>query len=158
VRHVKTRSTGAYNSPHLLEDRLHRKLQRFGIQAPPAAEVPGLRSGRRLEVDLSLDIDLGDGEVKAVRRTTTTQLVRSGWVMFAPYEAEPAVHNSDAAPRRALWSRNDPVSILLRWPRSHRLESTAARKGEGPGNDAGVGGPACSGCGHVDRLITWPDS
>ena len=27
-------------------------------------------------------------------------------------------------------------------------------RGEGPGNDAGVGGPACCGCGHVDRLIT----
>jgi ketosteroid isomerase-like protein len=28
------------------------------------------------------------------------------------YEAELAVHNGDAAPRRALWSRNEPVSIL----------------------------------------------
>jgi hypothetical protein len=26
--------------------------------------------------------------------------------------------------------------------------------GRGPGDDAGVGGPACSSCGHVDRLIT----
>jgi hypothetical protein len=24
---------------------------------------------------------------------------------------------------------------------------------EGPGNDAGVGGPACCSCGYVDRLI-----
>ena len=31
---------------------------------------------------------------------------------------------------------------------------TAAREGEGPGNDAGDRDPACSGCGHVDRLIT----
>src|SRR5260370_15530603 len=30
--------------------------------------------------------------------------------------------------------------------------------GEGPGEVAGVKGPACGGCGHVDRLITWPDS
>jgi hypothetical protein len=28
------------------------------------------------------------------------------------YEAELAVHNGDAAPRRALWSRNEPVSVL----------------------------------------------
>jgi hypothetical protein len=39
-------------------------------------------------------------------------------------------------------------------PRLHRLESTAARKREGPGDDAGGRGPACRGCGHVDRLIT----
>jgi hypothetical protein len=30
----------------------------------------------------------------------------------------------------------------------------AAVKGEGPGDDAGVKGPACGGRGHVDRLIT----
>ena len=30
--------------------------------------------------------------------------------------------------------------------------------GEGPGEVAGVRGPACGGCGHLDRLITWPDS
>ena len=39
-------------------------------------------------------------------------------------------------------------------PRLRRLESTAALKGEGPGDNAGVRGPACDGCGHVDRLIT----
>ena len=34
------------------------------------------------------------------------------WVKTALYEAELALHNGDAAPRRALWSRNEPVSIL----------------------------------------------
>jgi ketosteroid isomerase-like protein len=34
------------------------------------------------------------------------------WVNSALYEAEVAVHNGDAAPRRALWSRIEPVSIL----------------------------------------------
>ena len=34
------------------------------------------------------------------------------WVRTALYEAELALHNGDAAPRRALWSRNEPVSIL----------------------------------------------
>ena len=38
--------------------------------------------------------------------------------------------------------------------RSHRLGSAAALKGEGPGDDASVRGPACNGCGHVDRLVT----
>ena len=34
------------------------------------------------------------------------------WVTTVLYEAELALHNGDAAPRRALWSRNEPVSIL----------------------------------------------
>jgi ketosteroid isomerase-like protein len=34
------------------------------------------------------------------------------WVRTALYEAELALHNGDAAPRRALWSRNEPVSVL----------------------------------------------
>src|ERR1700722_10692629 len=34
------------------------------------------------------------------------------WVKTALYEAELALHNGDVGPRRALWSRNEPVSIL----------------------------------------------
>jgi ketosteroid isomerase-like protein len=34
------------------------------------------------------------------------------WVQSALRDAEIAVHNGDAGPRRALWSRNDPVSVL----------------------------------------------
>ncbi|GHH67991.1 nuclear transport factor 2 family protein [Promicromonospora soli] len=34
------------------------------------------------------------------------------WVSSALYEAEVALHNGDAAPRRALWSSKEPVSIL----------------------------------------------
>jgi ketosteroid isomerase-like protein len=34
------------------------------------------------------------------------------WVNSALYEAEVSVHSGDADPRRALWSRNEPVSIL----------------------------------------------
>lgn len=35
------------------------------------------------------------------------------WVMrTALHDAERAVHNGDPAPRRALWSRNEPVSAL----------------------------------------------
>ncbi|MCU1408609.1 MAG: hypothetical protein JWM23_689 [Microbacteriaceae bacterium] len=40
---------------------------------------------------------------------------RSGWVESALYDAELALHNGDAAPRRALWSRNEPVSVLGAW-------------------------------------------
>jgi ketosteroid isomerase-like protein len=34
------------------------------------------------------------------------------WVKSALYEAELALHSGDAAPRRAIWSRNEPVTIL----------------------------------------------
>ena len=34
------------------------------------------------------------------------------WVKSALHDAEVAVHGGDAAPRRAIWSRNEPVTIL----------------------------------------------
>ncbi|WP_198359090.1 nuclear transport factor 2 family protein [Streptomyces fildesensis] len=37
------------------------------------------------------------------------------WVKTDLYEAERALHNGDPAPRRALWSRNEPVSVLGAW-------------------------------------------
>jgi ketosteroid isomerase-like protein len=37
------------------------------------------------------------------------------WVETALYEAELALHNGDADPRRALWSRNEPVTVLGAW-------------------------------------------
>lgn len=37
------------------------------------------------------------------------------WVRSALHEAEFSLHNGDAARRRALWSRNDPVSVLGAW-------------------------------------------
>jgi ketosteroid isomerase-like protein len=37
------------------------------------------------------------------------------WVKTSLYEAELAIHNGDAGPRRALWSRKEPVSVLGAW-------------------------------------------
>lgn len=37
------------------------------------------------------------------------------WVRSALHEAELSLHNGDASRRRALWSRNDPVSVLGAW-------------------------------------------
>lgn len=34
------------------------------------------------------------------------------WLTTAVYEAEVAVHNGDPAPRRAIWSRKEPISVL----------------------------------------------
>ena len=42
-----------------------------------------------------------------------------GWVKSALYEAELALHNGDPAPRRALWSRSEPVSVLGAWRNAH---------------------------------------
>lgn len=37
------------------------------------------------------------------------------WVHTVLRNAEMAVHNGDASPRRAIWSRNDPVTVLGAW-------------------------------------------
>lgn len=37
------------------------------------------------------------------------------WVRTALYEAELALHNGDPGPRRGLWSRDEPVSVLGAW-------------------------------------------
>jgi ketosteroid isomerase-like protein len=37
------------------------------------------------------------------------------WVNTSLYQAELALHNGDSAPRRALWSRREPVSVLGAW-------------------------------------------
>lgn len=38
-----------------------------------------------------------------------------GWVRTTLTEAEIALHNGDAEPRRRIWSRRDPVSVLGAW-------------------------------------------
>lgn len=37
------------------------------------------------------------------------------WVKSTLYEAELALHNGDAGPRRAIWSRKEPVSVMGAW-------------------------------------------
>ena len=37
------------------------------------------------------------------------------WVRGDLHRAELALHNGDASPRRALWSRNEPVSVMGAW-------------------------------------------
>ena len=41
------------------------------------------------------------------------------WVTSVLYDAELALHNGDPAPRRAIWSRGEPVSILGAWRNAH---------------------------------------
>ncbi len=43
------------------------------------------------------------------------------WIHGALYEAELALHNGDPGPRRALWSRNEPVSVLGAWRNANGL-------------------------------------
>lgn len=44
------------------------------------------------------------------------------WVRTELHDAELALHNGDPAPRRALWSRVDPVSVLGAWRNAHGQE------------------------------------
>jgi len=44
------------------------------------------------------------------------------WVNTALHDAERALHSGDAAPRRALWSRNEPVSVLGAWRNANGQE------------------------------------
>ncbi len=37
------------------------------------------------------------------------------WVRSELVDAEIALHNGDAGPRRAIWSQHDPVSVLGAW-------------------------------------------
>ena len=37
------------------------------------------------------------------------------WTKSRLKDAEIALHNGDAAPRRAIWSRHDPVTVLGAW-------------------------------------------
>lgn len=37
------------------------------------------------------------------------------WVHTVLRDAEVAVHNGDASPRGAIWSQNDPVTVLGAW-------------------------------------------
>lgn len=37
------------------------------------------------------------------------------WVLGELHDAEFRLHNGDPAPRRALWSRNEPASVLGAW-------------------------------------------
>ena len=41
------------------------------------------------------------------------------WVHTALRDAEVALHNGDASPRRDLWARHDPVTVLGAWRNAH---------------------------------------
>ena len=48
------------------------------------------------------------------------------WVKTSLYQAELALHKGDPAPRRALWSRREPVSVLGAWRNAHGQEEIDA--------------------------------
>ena len=41
------------------------------------------------------------------------------WVRSVLRDAEIAIHQGDAGPRRAIWSRTEPVSVLGAWRNAH---------------------------------------
>ncbi len=52
---------------------------------------------------------------KCDHRVVTEREIFVSWVQSVLRDAEIAVHNGDAGPRRAIWSRNDPVTVLGAW-------------------------------------------
>ena len=44
------------------------------------------------------------------------------WVQSVLIPAEIALHNGDAAPRRSIWSPNDPVTVLGAWKNANGQE------------------------------------
>jgi ketosteroid isomerase-like protein len=56
---------------------------------------------------------------KIAALTVTDRQEFLAWIKTRLYDAELALHNGDAAPRRALWSRNEPVSVLGAWRNAH---------------------------------------
>ncbi|MFJ5957004.1 YybH family protein [Paenarthrobacter sp. NPDC092416] len=55
------------------------------------------------------------------------------WVTSELRHAELALHNGDPAPRRALWSRSEPVSVLGAWRNAlgqHALNTLFAELGK----------------------------
>lgn len=48
------------------------------------------------------------------------------WVTTTLYDAEVALHNGDPVRRRALWSRNEPVSVLGAWRNAHGQQEVDA--------------------------------
>ncbi|MBM6622097.1 nuclear transport factor 2 family protein [Micrococcaceae bacterium RIT802] len=44
------------------------------------------------------------------------------WVNSTLYQAELALHNGDPEPRRAIWSRIEPVSVLGAWHNAYGLD------------------------------------
>ncbi len=45
------------------------------------------------------------------------------WVQSVLKAAEIALHDGDAGPRRAIWSRNDPVTVLGAWQNARGQEA-----------------------------------
>lgn len=56
------------------------------------------------------------------------------WVQSVLTDAEIAIHNGDAGPRRAIWSRNDPVTVLGAWKNAsgqHELDGLFSHLADG---------------------------
>jgi hypothetical protein len=161
---------------HLLPSVAERSLYGFD-------HVEELKKAHRwrdkiFEIDNSLDdagsnieaglTDFIETVIKPYRTAGPASQVQEGIKIIGGVQAQPwagslikqLIGCYTSRPAR-VWSPSATGMVYdswVRWPWSHRLGSAAARTGEGPGSDAGVGGPACRGCGCVDRLIAWPGS
>ena len=99
------------------------KTFRAGEAPDPGAAARVLRASRELPHSALLPPGRGT-------QGTSTRALRAGmedrdgmsqrdefitWVQTVLTEAEVAIHNGEASQRRAIWSRNDPVTVLGAW-------------------------------------------
>ena len=54
------------------------------------------------------------------------------WVHSVLRDAEIALHNGDAGPRRAIWSRKDPVTVLGAWKNASGQQQLDDQAAQGP--------------------------
>lgn len=80
----------------------------------------GRRGGNRCAGDAegARGCDRESFQIRPTRAVTDSDEFLA-WVDTTLHEAELALHNGDAAPRRQLWSRNEPVSVLGAWRNAH---------------------------------------
>ncbi|MGO4246550.1 hypothetical protein AB4Y87_04990 [Paenarthrobacter sp. RAF54_2] len=77
------------------------------------------------------------------------------WVRTTLYQAEVALLNGDSAPRRAIWSSHEPVSVLGAWRNAVGQEEVGRLF-----TDLATGSPTAppthSNCRPTTSLATWP--
>ena len=120
------RGHGLRNSSSAAEPTCAVLPLRRGTPGPsggtPAGFAADLRpeSSRRLpgqdQAGLDVDSSLGVGALNLEDYDGMSQREEFlSWVQTVLRDAEVAVHNGDASARRAIWSRNDPVTVLGAW-------------------------------------------
>jgi ketosteroid isomerase-like protein len=94
---------------------MDRETETFPTDTPRGREPSDCRRGRRfwlLSVLLLLVVACANNTSAGEGHHVKDSDDFLAWVKSSLYQAELALHNGDPAPRRALWSRVEPVSVF----------------------------------------------